>query len=299
METNMTIVHDIEYFKPATVEETLGLLSQYKDGALLAGGTDLVCALQDGSLSPSAVIDIKGLPGLGEIAFDGALLEIGALATFSDLVESEVVNRHFPLVGEMSKQVASTAIRSRATLVGNICSAVPCMDSAPVLCVYEAEIRTLGPQGERSIPVSQWFIDSRQTALGEVEVVKSIVIPLPAPRHGGCFVKLGRYRGEDLAQANVAVLALPDFQYRVSFGSVAPVPLRARRVEERLNGQPLAEPLIRGAQELISQEISPISDIRASKEYRLHMCRVMFERAVKAAVSRLEGGGPVYGTAHI
>jgi carbon-monoxide dehydrogenase medium subunit len=258
-----------------------------------------VCNLKDQIVSPKAVIDIKGITSLKGITFKGKRLKIGALVTFSDLIKSEIIRVHFPLMVEMARTVASVAIRNRATVVGNICSAVPCMDSAPVLSVYDAEINLTGPEGERKVPISQWFKGNRKTSIKKSEVVTSITITQPAKTHAGCFVKLGRYAGEDLAQANLAVLVFSNHQYRVAFGSVAPVPIRAKRIEKVLNGNPLEKNLITSAQELILQEISPITDIRASKEYRMHMCKVMFERAIKAAAERLEGVGPGYGTALI
>jgi carbon-monoxide dehydrogenase medium subunit len=219
--------------------------------------------------------------------------------TFSDLIKSGIIREHFPLITEMSGAVASVAIRNRATIVGNICSAVPCMDSGPVLSVYDAEILVSGAGCNFRFPVSQFFKGPRKTVLRGQGIATSITISLPAPKHAGCFMKLGRYKGEDLAQASVAVLALPKRRYRVAFGSVAPVPIRAKKIEKLLNGNPLDDHLINTAKELIPQEISPITDVRASQEYRMHMCGVMFERAIKAAAARLEGTGPAYGTARV
>jgi carbon-monoxide dehydrogenase medium subunit len=293
----MSIVQEFKYFKPKTIKEAFTLLYRQKNAAILAGGTDLVCNLKDGSASPEAVIDIKGITGLNNITFKGKKLRIGALVTFSDLIKSEIIREHFPLIMEMAKSVGSEAIRNRATMVGNICSAVPCMDSGPILSLYDAEIYVSGPGCNFRLPMSKWFKGSRKTAIKKLNIVTSIIIPLPAEKHGGCFVKLGRYKGEDLAQASVAVLALPDHRYRVAFGSVAPVPIRAQKIEQALNGNPLDENLVNTAIDLIPGEISPITDVRATKEYRMHMCKVMFERAIKAAVERLDGAGPAYGTA--
>jgi carbon-monoxide dehydrogenase medium subunit len=295
----MAIVQEFKYFKPRSIKEAIGLLSRHKNAAVLAGGTDLVCNLKDGIASPGSLIDIKGITNLAGITFKGKKLKIGALVTFSDLLKSEVIREHFPLIMEMAKTVGSVAVRNRATVVGNICSAVPCMDSAPVLSVYEAEIEVNGPNGERTIPVSKWFKDSRETAIRKSEIVTSISIPLPAEKHAGCFVKLGRYSGEDLAQANVALLVLPGSRYRVAFGSVAPLPIRAQKIEKVLNGNPLDDERLSAAKKLIPEEISPITDIRATREYRMHMCKIMFERGIRAAVQRLDGTGPAYGTALI
>jgi carbon-monoxide dehydrogenase medium subunit len=295
----MAIVQEFEYFKPKSIKEAISLLLGHKKSFILAGGTDLISELKKGMVSPGAIIDIKGITKLTGIDFSGKVLKIGALVTFSDLIKSGVIREHFPLITEMSGAVASVAIRNRATIVGNICSAVPCMDSGPVLSVYDAEILVSGAGCNFRFPVSQFFKGPRKTVLKGNGIATSIVIPVPAPKHGGCFMKLGRYKGEDLAQASVAVLALPKRQYRVAFGSVAPVPIRAKKIEKVLNGNPLDDHLINTAKELIPQEISPITDVRASREYRMHMCGVMFERAIKAAAARLEGNGPAYGAARV
>jgi len=122
------ILHDFDYFKPTTVDETLSLLSRFNNTAILAGGTDLIVNLKQGTATPEAVIDIKGLDELKVIKFENNRLSIGALVTFSELLESDIISEKFPLIMETSKTVGSVGIRNRATMVGNICSAVPSME---------------------------------------------------------------------------------------------------------------------------------------------------------------------------
>lgn len=297
----MAILQEFKYLKPAKLDEAVRYLTELDKPAILAGGTDLVAELKGGVASPETVIDIKGLPGLDGLIFDESTqtLDIGALVTFSQLIESELINERFPLIAEMAQKVASKAVRNRATIAGNICSAVPCMDSGPVLSVYDAGLTIAGPAGNRTLPVSQWFKGPRQTSIQPGELVTSITVPLPPEKHAGCFVKLGRYKGEDLAQASVAVLVMQGNRCRVAFGSVAPTPVRAARIEALMNGKTTDDDLINKAVNLIPKEIKPISDIRASKEYRMHMCKIMFKRGIKAATARLNGTGPAYGTALI
>jgi carbon-monoxide dehydrogenase medium subunit len=292
----VAIAHEFDYVKPNSLSEAVSLLTRHGAGAqVLAGGTDLVGWICDELVAPEILIDLKGIPGLAEISWGGDALSIGALATFSDLLDSAVVREKFPLILEMAGTVASPGIRNRATLVGNIASAVPCCDGGPVLLVYEADLRVTGPKGERRIPVSEWFLGPRKTVLEPGEIVTSVEMRLPAEKCGSCFVKLGRYQGADLAQASVAVLALPDHKYRVAFGAVAPTPVRARRIEALLEGRPCEPALVTSAGQLISQETAPITDVRASKEYRALMLPAMFDRGLTAAVARLEGQGPPYG----
>lgn len=296
----MAITHEFGYLKPGTLREAVRMLRRYGLRAhVLAGGTDLVGLISDGMAVPEAVVDIKGVSGLDQIEFKNGVLSIGALVTFSDLLEATVIARKFPVIREMAGWVASTGIRNRATMIGNLCSAVPCCDSGAVLLVYDAVVHVAGPAGKRNVPLRDWFLGPRQTVLKRGEIATGVTVPLPKKKHGACFVKLRRYEGEDLAQASVTVLALAGNRYRVSFGSVAPRPLAAQRIEAMLDGQPLSDDLIRQAVQLVPREISPITDIRATKEYRAHMVGVMLERGLRAAVARLAGAGPAYGTSLI
>jgi CO/xanthine dehydrogenase FAD-binding subunit len=296
----MTIAHQFAYLKPRSLHEAVKILARYGHrGQVLAGGTDLIGLITDEAVKPDALIDIKGIAGLDQIEFKNDVLHIGALVTFADLRESGVLAKKFPVIGEMAGWVASAGIRNRATMIGNICSAVPCCDSGPILLVYDAVLLVAGPSGKRKIPIANWFMGPRKTALKKGEVVTGVSLRMPKKEHAACFVKLGRYRGEDLAQASVTVLVSEGNSYRIAFGSVAPRPIRGKKIEALLAGKPLSPALIAGAMRLLPAEIAPITDIRATKEYRTHMVGVMLERGLQAAVSRLRGEGPEYGTSLI
>jgi carbon-monoxide dehydrogenase medium subunit len=263
---------------------------------LLAGGTDLVAWLRDDVVAPDLVVDLKAIPDLHRISVDEGRATIGALVTFSDLLESEAISTALPLIGEMAATVGSTGIRHRATLVGNICAAVPSCDAGPVLLAYEAVVEVAGRNGARRVPVTEWFRGPRRTALGDDEIATGVTIAVPEGGHGGAYPRLSRYRGEDLAQASVAVVVTRGHHYRVAFGAVAPTPVRARRIEAFLDGKPLSPEVIAGASALVPDEISPITDMRATREYRLAMSEVMLRRGLESAVARLAGDGPAYGT---
>ena len=295
-EGTLAIVNNFDYVKPKSLKGALRIFKQYKAPVILAGGTDLLEMLKTGSVVPDVVIDIKGLDVLKRITYKDGVLFIGACVTYTELIESKIIKRRCPVIMEMAKQVASMGVRNRGTMAGNICSAVPCADSSPVLLAYDAQILTKSAQGERSIPAEEWFVGSRKTALNKGEIVRGISIKLEEKPHGAAFVKLGRYDGEDLAQVNLVALALPDKTFKIVFGSVAPVPLRARKIEGILNGNELSKELLEKAKTLVESEIKPISDVRASKEYRLHMAKVMLEMGLEAAIKRLTGKKPVYGT---
>ncbi len=290
----MSILHDFEYFKPAGLSSVTDLLERFGDKAkILAGGTDLVVQMKENIQTPDAVIDIKGIAELHEILFEDTTLFIGACVTFSELIESEIIQKYFPLIKEMSLTVASVAVRNRATIVGNICSAVPSADSAPILLVYDADVIAQSVSVERIIPIQDWFAGPKKTVLRSDELVTGIAIPLPHKKQAGCYEKLGRYSGEDLAQAGVCILAFEDLHFNVAFCAVGPVPKRAYNLEKFLNGKKISDDIIEEAQQLLKKEISPISDIRATEEYRTHMTCVMFERGLKKVITQLQGGGGV------
>lgn len=296
----MPILNEFEYLKPQSISEALKLLSKHKAAQVLAGGTDLVGNLKEGAGAvPSLVMDIKGLRELKKIEVKSGSLHIGALVTFSEVIDSKVIAQKFPVLCEIAKKVASVGIRNRATLVGNICSAVPCLDSGPVLVAMGGFVHVKSTKGARKIPAEKWFVHARKTSKKPSELVLGISLPLPKSKWGACYVKLGRYQGEDLAQASCFVALDRSLQYRVAFGSVAPVPRRAHRVEKILNKKKLSAEVLAQAKNAIPSEISPITDIRATKEYRLHMCQIMMERALGAAQTRLAGQGPAYGVSVI
>ncbi len=287
----MAIVNNFEYFKPNSLDEALKLLSSYKGKLVrvLAGGTDLAVRIKKEIESPDVVIDIKGLNELKKIEVIGDKIYIGALVTFSELIDSRIIKEKLPMFEEMSKTVASMGVRNRATMVGNICSAVPSLDSGPALLVYDAEIIVKSSEGERTISIHNWFKGPKKTDLKENELVEKISITLPKKPYAGCYVKLGRYSGEDLAQAGIGLLALKDNEYRVAFCAVGPIPKRLDKIEKLLNNKEITETLIEEAKKILITEISPITDIRSTKEYRSEMMKVMFERGIKSAVSRLKG----------
>jgi len=290
----LVIAHEFDYRRPASLEEAIGILSEYPGSArLLAGGTDLVAWLRDDAVAPDMLIDIKDVPGLGDITVVDDVLSIGSLVTFTELIESNLVREHAPLLVEMAETVASTGIRNRATMVGNICSAVPSCDTGPVLLVYDTTVHLAGPGGERSVDINDWFIGLRETALSDDEVVTRVDVKIR--EHGGVYVKLMRYAGEDLAQAAVGVVVYPDNEYKVAFGAVAPTPFRSTRIEDALRGKALDEGLVADVVAMVDDEISPITDMRASAKYRTRMTEVMLERGLLEATERFAGTGTDYG----
>lgn len=285
----MPIPHDFEYARPSSIDEALELLSKYgKKAKILAGGTDLANMLKQGFPVPEMMIDIKGLAELDQINLNGDELFIGSLVTFTSIIKSDIIKEKFNILWDAAHLVASNGVRNRATMVGNICSAVACMDSAAPLLVHDAVIHLKSKTGERLVPINQWFVDNRKTAINEDELVTGVSIILPKQKYAGSYKKLMRYSGEDLSQANVGILALEDKTFRVAFGSVGPIPKRSLKIEHFLDKKEITDTVIAEAKTMIETVIAPITDVRATKEYRMHMTKIMFERGLREAVERLK-----------
>jgi CO/xanthine dehydrogenase FAD-binding subunit len=284
----MAIPYEFGYEKPVTLEAAVRLLGDYgKDARLLAGGTDLANQMKQGYRVPKLLIDIKGIGELRGITLEETSLRIGALVTFHEIRNSRLVKEKMNILHEAAGLVASTGIRNRATMVGNICSAVACMDSAGPLLVHEAVVCTISIHGEKRYPIDRWFIENRKTAIGDEEIVTYVEIPIPAGKYAGAYQKMMRYSGEDLSQANVSVLVLSGNEFRVAFGSVGPIPKRSPKIEKILATEGASKETIEKIGQVIGKVISPITDVRATREYRLHMTRVMFGRALENALERL------------
>ncbi|MDP2173115.1 MAG: FAD binding domain-containing protein [Candidatus Cloacimonadaceae bacterium] len=286
----MAIAHEYEYFAPASLFEATQILSQFgKKAAPLAGGTDLIVFIKEGMITPAAVIDLKRVKDLKALEIKAEGLFLGANTTFSDLVNSQIIKREYRLLWESAHSVASVGIRNRATVVGNICSAIPSMDAAPALLCYDAVVHLISLGSEREVPIQQWFVAPRKTLRKPDEIVAGISLKKPADKHAGIYLKLGRYKGEDLAQAGLGILVTEKWEYRLAFCAVAPIPARASSIEGLLFGKKLNPELILQVQNLIPTEIAPINDIRSSARYRTHICKVMMQRGLPAAVDRLNG----------
>jgi len=162
------------------------------------------------------------------------------------------------------------------------------MDSATPLLVHESVVHTLSVKGEKKYPIQDWFIDNRKTAIQDDEIVTHVSIPIPEKKYAGAYQKMMRYSGEDLSQANVSVLVLSDKQFRVAFGSVGPIPKRSPKIEKLLDAEGISKETIDKAKTMIETVIAPITDVRATKEYRMHMTKVMFERALNTALERFK-----------
>ena len=277
------------YARPNGLSEALSLLAEHGPGArLLAGGTDVLVRLRLGHMRPKIVVDVKHIGALGsDVVETDAGLRIGARAVLTDIIADERIQRHFPALVEAATSVGSVQIRNRATLAGNICNASPAADTAPVLLVHGATINVIGSAGPRRVPLDEFFIGPGQTVLGPSELVESIDLPFPSDVSGSAFGRVTRRRGVDLATVNLCCLVTGSGNVRFAFGAVGPRPF----VVEDDTGA-LLDRSGRGSQnaalDRLLAQATPISDVRANRDYRVAMLAVMSRRALDAATGRLQ-----------
>lgn len=289
------IMHDFEYHSPETLEEACKLLKKYNGRArILAGGTDLIPSMYHQELTPEHVINIKRIPHLNDITYDRSKgLTLGTLVKFNDIISSQTVQKHYPVLVEVSKQIASHQIRNLATVGGNLCNAAPSADSAPILIALDSYVMITGPEGKvHTLPLELFFTGPGETALALDEVMTQINIPPVKKRTGMTYIKHTTRKALEIAVVGVAALIQLDknankcISSRIVIAACAPTPLRVPEAEEILVGKKIDEQDIETSAQIASGAVRPITDVRAGAIYRRDMVKVQCKRALKEALLR-------------
>ncbi len=285
------------FVRPTSLQDVIDLLVEHgSDAALLAGGTDLVVGLRDGKIQPRVVIDLKRTSDLpGDIAESDGWLTIGATAPLSEVERCETVRSRFPALAEAASVVGSIQIRNRATLVGNVCNASPAADTVPVLAVYGGVVNVRGPAGKRRLPVVDFIQGNRRTALGIGELATSVSIPIPNQPFNAAFARITRRRGVDLATVNLCCGIDDAGVTTFAFGAVSPRPLLVRDASGVLADPHATTEAKAMVLDALIAKAAPITDVRASAEYRLAMLGVLAKRAQHRAAEGLAVGRKKYG----
>ncbi|MER9212446.1 xanthine dehydrogenase family protein subunit M [Mesorhizobium sp. M0663] len=275
----------IRYAKPTTVDDALALLREGQ-WRILAGGTDFYPA-QGSKPFRDNVLDINGLVALRGIAEAENHWLVGARTTWTDLVRHPLPAA-FDALKQAAREVGSVQIQNVASIAGNLCNASPAADGVPALLVLDAEVELRSAVATRHLPLAEFILGNRRTALQPGEMVTAIRIPKPATAGSSAFVKLGarRYLVISIAMA-AARLAVEDGMVRnaaVAVGSCSVVARRLAGVEAALRGRPVGHALATAIQSAPMDELSPIGDVRGSAEYRLDAAREIVARAVLGAM---------------
>ena len=289
------IPRSFEYYSPRTLDEAIDLLKKLgPDAKLLSGGQSLIPMMKLRLLSPEHIVDINRIPGLDYITETDGHLRIGALTREHELESSDVVKTKFPILSDTAKVIADPLVRSQATVCGNLAHGDPANDHPATMLALGASVVATGPNGQREIPVADFFPGLFTTALEPEEILTEIRIPVPPTRSGGAYLKLERKVG-DYATAGVAAqITIDDAgtckKAGIGLTNVGMTPIKAKQAEAFLNGKQLDDATIQQAAELAASESQPMDDIRGSADYKRDLVRVLTARALTTALGRAKGG---------
>jgi carbon-monoxide dehydrogenase medium subunit len=281
------LLREVDYARPATVEEAISLLAAHDGARALAGGQTLVNVMKARAAAPDVLVDLADLEDLRAIGFssDGKL-EIGAMVTYAQLMASSEVEVSRPILAEVASTIADVQVRNRGTVGGNVCVADPTNHLPPLLAVVGATFTIRGEGGERTVPAEEFFIGVYLTAVGEGELLTKVSIP-PSAGAGDGFsgVTIGVH-GTYIANAAATVSG---DGVRVALGCVGAVPVRATAMEEALAEGDLSEEAVRTAADGLGATLDPPADAHGSADYRRRLAEVSAVRAVLQAASRRKG----------
>lgn len=281
-----------DYYQPQSLKEAYDLMEKLEGRArYIAGGTDILIGIKQEVIRPDALISLRSIDALRGIQYNGGLL-LGSMTLLRDMKRDSVIARRFPVLAEAISVLANPQVRNVATVGGNLCNSAPSADCAPPLMVLEAGLILEGPGGKREVPIEDFFSGPGKNRMDAVEVLTEIKISEMADNACTAFLKSGRVT-QDIAIVNAAALLVMDGiicrKCRLAVGAVAPVPLRLKEIEKIIEGEVIGPELLDRVSHMVEQEVSPITDVRSTEEYRRIMSGVLVKRAINQALGNFQG----------
>jgi aerobic carbon-monoxide dehydrogenase medium subunit len=278
------LLREVEYARPATVEEAVSVLAAHEGARALAGGQTLINVMKQRATAPEVLVDLADLDELREIGFSAdGMLEIGAMVTCAQLQSSSEVDVSRPILAEVAGTIADVQVRNRGTIGGNVCVSDPTNHFPPLLVALDATFTIRGSAGERTVSAGEFFLGVYMTAVGEGELLTRINVPASSGAGDG-------YAGLTIGAhgtyiVNAAATVSGDAA-RVAIGCVAASPVRATVMEERLAGGDYSETAVKTAAEGLGASLDPPSDVHGSADFRRHLAEISAVRAVLQAAGR-------------
>ncbi len=285
-------MHTFDYQRVNSLQEALDAASAARGTAVfMAGGTDLLVRVKNGNVLPERIIDIKGIREMDGCEAGPDEFSMGSLISMRTLETSLSVLQTVPLLAQAAGKLGSIQVRHRATLGGNLCNASPSAESAPALLALDARVTITGKSSARTLDLRDFFLGPGATVLAGDEILTRVSVPLTRNRQGSVYYKLSTRNAMDLAFVSVAVLLELDGKDRISkariaLGAVAPTPIRVPSAEKHLEGRTLTHEVALESARIAERSCRPISDLRASAEYRREMVRELCERGLLTAYGR-------------
>jgi carbon-monoxide dehydrogenase medium subunit len=285
------IAQSFQYESPGSLSEAISLLNKYGDDAkILSGGHSLIPMMKLRLATPAYLIDINGIPGLSHITEENGVVRIGALVREAEVEHSDLLAKHFPIFKDVTKLIADPQVRNMGTLGGNLAHGDAANDHPAVMLALRASVAITGADGEREVPIDEFFYGFYMTAVQQGEILTEIRIPVPPAGTGSAYHKLERKVGDYATSGAAVQLTIGDMGVVTAAGialtNVNSVPLRAVRSEEVLLGKPLSEDTIALAAQYASEDCNPSADLRGSEEYKRHVTGVLVKRMIHKAAER-------------
>lgn len=279
-------MREFDYLEPASVDEASRMLADLGDEArVIAGGTALMLGMRQRMLAPTHLVSLAKIEQMRGISFDPSSgLRIGALARHSDVARSPLVRQHMPVLASMAERVANPQVRNQGTFGGNLCYADPSTDPPGCLMALDAKVVLGSARGERVLSIEEFLVDYYVTALEPDEVVVEIRVPALSANTDGVYSRFLRTAAEHRPLASVALVARHEGaqcrQARVAVGASTPIPMRLARAEAFLEGRVVTPEVAAEVADMVAEDITPVSDLRGSAEFRREMVRAVARRTV-------------------
>ena len=291
-------MYDIKAVYEATsVKDAIALLQAHPAAHIIAGGSDVLIKMREGKLAGCELVSIYGLDELRGVTLeaDGAI-RIGSLTSFSHITKDPIIQAHINVLGEAVDMVGGPQIRNIGTIGGNTCNGVTSADSGSTLMAYDAVMEVEGPNGQRLIPIQEWYVSAGKVSLQPAEIQTAIRIPKASYEgYFGHYIKYAMRNAMDIATTgcSVNVKLSPDKttiqDVRLAYGVAGPVPMRAPHAEAFARGKAIEDATIEGFGQAALSDVNPRDSWRASREFRLHLAKELAQRALREAI-RLAGG---------
>lgn len=280
------MINKFDYYRPQSLNDAVDYLNSNSDTRIFAGGTDLMVLMRRNMLDFKHVLDIKQIPDLQEITYHPEQgLFIGAAVTVNQVAESDIVKEKFTALAEAADSVASYQLRNRATLVGNICNASPGADLSSPLLVFDAQVNIVSSEGERVIPLKDFFLGVKKINLKSNEIVTGISVP-DIFDNKSTYLKQTRLKGHDLGIVGVSTRITKDNKVCIALSAVAPTPIRLFELEKELENKELNKETALWLEKEVRKYINPISDTRSSADYRKHVSGVLAKNGLLKLIAK-------------
>ena len=277
-----------QYFAPRKIEEALEILTECgKEIKVIAGGTDLLIQYYDRLYEVNGWLDLKNISELKNIRINKNEMEIGAMVTHTQLEKSGDVQKYFPVLSKAAADIGSPQIRNRGTVGGNIVNASPAGDLLAPLIAYKAKFKLLSGKDETLLAAENFFLGPKKTILRPDQLLTQIILPLPKKKTYGCWIKIGKRKALIIATITLALAVEMDENnkiikdVRACLGSVAPTPIEIKKIREKMIGKKFNQLDFNQLGQIVEDKISPIDDIRGTREYRKDVAKNIMINALE------------------